>query len=208
MNVEPIRSQVDAVLTVNYQVIQRAYRGDPSAQATLLAEQRLPESVKAPLRADGIRAQVHAELAAQAATIQTQLQQGDAGRARLLTDPRITASIKNDLANIPARALHDPQVMASLADLFGDSVLLQEEALVAARTDHALASARVAITAHADLLVEQIQRGMRAAFSVSITQMLASAAWIVVAGLLIVLFIPEIPLRSRTDVESTTAVET
>jgi hypothetical protein len=97
--------------------------------------------------------------------------------------------------------------MASLADLFGDSVLMQEDAWVVARTDDALASARVAITAHADLLVEQIQRGMRAAFSVSITQMLASAAWIVVAGLLIVLLIPEIPLRSRTDVASTTAVD-
>ena len=42
-----------------------------------------------------------------------------------------------------------------------------------------------------------VQRGVKEAFSASITQMLGRALWIVLLGVAIMLFIPELPLRSR-----------
>jgi hypothetical protein len=45
-------------------------------------------------------------------------------------------------------------------------------------------------------LVEQIQTGTRLAFSNSIVQRLDSALGIVITGVMIVLFIPALPLRS------------
>ena len=51
--------------------------------------------------------------------------------------------------------------------------------------------------AYAEQLVNRIQRGIKEAFSASITQMLARSLWIVILGVAIILFIPELPLRSR-----------
>jgi hypothetical protein len=69
-------------------------------------------------------------------------------------------------------------------------------AMDAAATDRHLGLARAALRVSSIRLVEQMQDGMKQAFSASITRMLGSALWIVVAGVLIVLFIPELPLRS------------
>jgi hypothetical protein len=55
---------------------------------------------------------------------------------------------------------------------------------------------RAALQAYTGQLVAQIQSGTRQAFSAAITRMLGSALWIVIVGVLIVFFIPELPLRS------------
>ncbi len=197
MSVEQIRSRVDTALNARYLLVERAYRGDAAALAEVLGDPRLPAAVQGPLRDGGVRARVHAELLAHAATIEAELQQGEAGRARLLADPGIAAATKENLANIPARALHDPQVMANIASLFRESVLAQEDVLVKSRTDDALALVRSAIKTYSAQLVDRIHQGTRQAFAASITQTLARSLWIVALGLLIVLFIPELPLRSR-----------
>ena len=41
-------------------------------------------------------------------------------------------------------------------------------------------------------------RNTKQAFSAAIVKMLGSALWIVIAGVLIVVFIPELPLRSAS----------
>ena len=43
----------------------------------------------------------------------------------------------------------------------------------------------------------RIQRGMKVAFSTAIVEMLKRALWIVGLAVAVVLFIPEVPLRSR-----------
>jgi hypothetical protein len=63
-------------------------------------------------------------------------------------------------------------------------------------TDQSLALVRAAMSDYSALLVNRIQYGTKQAFSASITRMLGSALWIVITGVLIVLFIPELPLRS------------
>ncbi|MGH8239172.1 MAG: hypothetical protein ACREXP_19430, partial [Steroidobacteraceae bacterium] len=54
-------------------------------------------------------------------------------------------------------------------------------------------------------LVERIQRGMKVAFATSIVHMLERALWIVGLAVAIVLFIPEVPLRSRATPDPTPA---
>jgi hypothetical protein len=82
-------------------------------------------------------------------------------------------------------------------------MLAQEDALVAAATQQALQSTRTSMGAYEQRMVEQIHAGTRAAFSASITHMLSRALWIVVLGLLVIFFIPELPLRSRMPAAST-----
>lgn len=196
MNVERIHERVDQAMGERYRLIERAYRGDEAATSEVLADTRLPEAVKAPLRDGGFQARVHKELLAKAETIERELQQGEGGRRRLLDDPALPAVTKENLSNIPTRALADTQAMANLSGLFRDSLLTTENSLVAVNVDSALNLVHAAMANYSAQLVERIQRGTKEAFSASITQMMARSLWIIALGFLITLFLPEIPLRS------------
>ena len=193
-----IRERVDSAFEHRYAVIDRAYHGDGAAAAEILGDALLPEAIKAPLRNGGIRGRVHRELTQRADALAEDLRGGVAGRERLLQEPDLSPSAKRQLARIPERALRDPEIAAGVATLFRDSMFKQEDALVGTATRQALQLIRQAMAVYAERLVKEIGDGTRAAFSVSITQMLGPALWVVALGLLITLFIPELPLRSRT----------
>jgi len=197
MNAGKISENVDAALDARYKVIERAYGGEQAAIEDILADPRLPEQVKAPLKDGGIRARVHRQLAQRADAVAAELNNGEAGRERLLNDPALSAATRQQLADIPVRALRDPQVIAGVAALFRNSIVAQEDAKVAAATQQALQLILAGIADYAKQMVGHIKRGTREAFSVSITEMMGRALWIVLFGLLVIFFIPEIPLRSR-----------
>lgn len=199
MNVQAIQTRVNSVLDERYQVIERAYREDPEAVAAVLADARLPESIKAPLRDGGIRTSTRDELMERTDALVAELKSGEEGRDRLLQDPSLSTPLKRQLANIPSRAWNDPEVVTGVTALFRDSLLATENALVAYRAERALAAVKAGMTAYSAKLVENIHRGVRVAFGASIAHMLERALWIVGLALLVVLFIPELPLRSRAQ---------
>jgi EmrB/QacA subfamily drug resistance transporter len=199
MNVDAIRERVNAVLNERYQLIERAYHEDPEAVAAVLGDSRLPEVIKAPLRDGGIRTLTNDELTVRTEALVAELKSGEDGRDRLLQDPELSTPLKRQLANIPSRAWSDPQVITGVATLFRDSLLATENALVAQRADRALAKVKAGMTKYADKLVNDVHRGVRLAFAESISHMLQRALWIVGLALLVVLFIPELPLRSKAQ---------
>jgi EmrB/QacA subfamily drug resistance transporter len=196
MNPGVVRQQVDDALGQRFEVIERAYFDDEAAMADVMADTRLPEPVKAPLRNGGLRARIHEQLQARADTVEQELRTGEAGRDRLLQDPLIAATLKEQLANVPARALRDPEVVETVVRLFRDSIMAKEEAMVARATSAALQQIRKGMDAIAAQLTTQIEAGTKTAFANSITHMLERALWIVIAGVLLILLIPEIPMRS------------
>jgi MFS family permease len=202
MNVEQIRTRVDQVLDERYRVIERAYAEDPEAVAEVLADTRLPESIKAPLQDGGIRTEIHDALIEHTDAIVAQLQSGQAGRDRLLQDPNLSAPMKQQLANIPARAWQEPQLIARVAALFRDGLLAKENAIVAGHTQQALQTIKAGMAVYAAQLVENIHRGMKVAFAAAITHMMERALWIVALAVLIMVFIPELPLRARAHADS------
>jgi EmrB/QacA subfamily drug resistance transporter len=90
-----------------------------------------------------------------------------------------------------AQVLQDEQLPESLKAPLRDGA-----AISAVTAEKQLEFVRAALPGYSARLVERIRYGTKQAFSASITQMLGSALWIVIAGVLIVLFIPELPLRS------------
>ena len=204
MDVGRTRTNVDHALAGRLEVIERAYHEDRQAVRQILADQRLPEQIKAPLRDGGVRARVQRELIARADHVEAGLRDGEAGREALLQDPQLPAALRQHLANVPERAFGEEDLTASVIALFRASILSQENAMVAAQTDREFQSARVALDRYAPLLVEQIDRGMKETFSASIAHMLGYALWIVALGLLLILFIPELPLRThhKTDAQA------
>jgi EmrB/QacA subfamily drug resistance transporter len=197
MNVDKIRARVNAALDERYQVVVRAFNEDQRAVEEVLADPRLPEAIKAPLRDGGLRAKTHDELEERAAALVAELKSGEAGRDRLLRDPNLSPAMKQQLANIPSRAWDEPGVIAGVAALFRDSVLATENAVVSQRAQQALQRVKAGMTMYANKLVDDIQRGVKVAFAGAIAHMLERALWIVGLALFVVLFIPELPLRAK-----------
>lgn len=207
MHVEQIRARVERVLDERYRVIERAYNEDPQAVAEVLGDARLPESIKAPLRDGGIRKQIKVELTERTDAIVAELKSGQAGRDRLLQNPTLPAPLKQQLANIPSRAWNEPPLIANVAALFRDSLLATEDAIVARRAQQALQAVKAGMAMYAAQLVRDIHRGMKVAFATGIAQMLEKALWIVALAVLVTLFIPELPLRSKPHADSAAVVE-
>jgi hypothetical protein len=197
MNVEAIRAGVTSTMEERYAVLERAWREDPDAVEEILGDPRMPEQIKAALRDGGVRARVHRRLVQHADTVEAELRQGEAGRDRLLEDPELPGSVKQQLASIPPRALREPELVAGVGHLFRQALLATEDRVVAATVQQSLLAVRSAMAIYGTQLVERIQRGMKIAFATAIVHMLERALWIVAFAVLIVLFIPEVPLRSR-----------
>ncbi|HEY0682569.1 MAG TPA: MDR family MFS transporter [Steroidobacter sp.] len=202
MNVGEIRARVQRAFDERYQVIERAYREDPKAVADILADSRLPESIKAPLRDGGIRAHAHDELEERTDALVAELKDGQDGRDRLLQDPNLSPSMKHQLANIPSRAWNEPEVIAGVAKLFRDSLLATENAIVAKRSEQVLQLVKAGMAPYVTKVVEDVHRGIKVAFATSIAHMLERALWIVGLALLVVLFVPELPLRAKPSADS------
>ena len=89
--------------------------------------------------------------------------------------------------------------MANVARPFREALLSKEGEIATATVQRSLQTVRAAMSVYATELVERIQRGVKVAFAAAIAHMLERALWIVLVAVLIVAFIPELPLRSRTS---------
>lgn len=199
MNADVVREQVNAALESRFELIERAYRGDAAARAEVLADARLPDRVKEPLLDDALRARVHEQLEARADAVEAELRSGETGRDRLLRDPLLANSVKEQLANVPARALDDPEVTDTVVRLFRGSIMATETAMVEIATNEMLEGLREAMSDYGDALVTRIESGTKQAFATSIADMLSRALWIVVLGVVLIAFIPEIPMRTAQE---------
>ena len=207
MNADAIRTRVHGTLEERFAVLDRAYHEDRAAVAEILGDPRMPEQIKAALRDGGVRGRIHRQLVERADTVESELQSGEEGRERLLHDPELPAGVKQQLADIPVRALREPELIAGVGKLFRDAILAKEDALVAATVQQSLLAVHAAMSIYGNQLVERIQRGMKVAFATSIVHMLERALWIVGLAVTIVLFIPEVPLRSRAAAPATVAAD-
>lgn len=205
MNPDVIRKRVDAALEERFAVLDRAYHEDETAVADILGDPRMPEQIKAALRDGGVRGRIHRQLVNRVETLEHELESGEEGRARLVHDPELPAGLKQQIADIPVRALREPELVASVSKLFRDAILAKEDKLVAVTVQQSLLTVRAAMSIYGKQLVERIQRGMKVAFATSIVHMLERALWIVGLAVLIVLFIPEVPLRARAAPVAATA---
>ncbi|HKE93492.1 MAG TPA: MDR family MFS transporter [Povalibacter sp.] len=197
MDVTRIRANVDEAIMQRSAVIERAFHEDPAAVEEVLSDPRLPEEIKAPLRDGGIRGRVQRLLVERADRVEAGLRDGEAGIEALRQDTDLSPTLRQHLANVPPRAMRDEELTNSVVALFRTSILAQEDAMVAADTAKSLQAAQSTMHSYGVQLVEQIKRGMKETFAASITHMLTYAAWIVGFGVLLILLIPDLPLRAR-----------
>ena len=199
MDPASIRTSVEQALERRWVLIERAYYGDEAATREILADTRLPEQIKAPLRDGGIQARVEEQLEERADRIAQALRAGPGGRETLMDDPDLSDTLKRQLAKIPPRAFGQPELVDGVVDLFRDSILSAEDAVVNVATQDVLREARETLDRYGSQLTAEVQEGTRQTFAVSIASMLSHAIWIVAIGALLIFMIPELPLRSHHE---------
>jgi EmrB/QacA subfamily drug resistance transporter len=108
MNAGLLSQRVDGAMERRYADIEAAYRGDPGAASRLLAEADLSPDIRADLEQGGLQPAIRRQLDTLAGRIEQGLLHGEAGRNALLADPGVPAGLRAELADVPTRALQNP----------------------------------------------------------------------------------------------------
>ena len=199
MNAGLLSERVDGAMERRYADIEAAYRGDPGVAGRLLAETDLPAEVRADLEQGGLQPAIRRQLEALADKIEQGLLHGEAGRSALLADPGVPEGLRAELAEVPTRALQNPDAMKGVVARYRETILGQEAGLAAAAQAQRLAAVRASLAEQGRDLAARIDAGTRAAFSTSIVNTFVVGLFIVLGALLLAGLIPELPLKTRAS---------
>jgi EmrB/QacA subfamily drug resistance transporter len=199
MNAGLLSQRVDSAMERRYADIEVAYRGDSGAASRLLAEADLPPDIRRDLEQGGLQPAIRGQLDTLARKVEQGLLHGEAGRSALLADPGVPPGLRAELAEVPTRALQNPDAMKGVVARYREAILAQEAELVAAAQAQRLAAVREALTEQGRDLAARIDQGTRAAFSTSIINTFVIGLFIVLGALLLAGLIPELPLKTRTS---------
>ncbi|WP_261665014.1 MDR family MFS transporter [Deinococcus sp. Marseille-Q6407] len=179
-----------------YVQIEKAMNGDQAAAKAIQANPQLPNELKT-LATGGLKAQVHQKLSTQAAGIKAALSQGEAGRQVLLNNAETPQALKDQLKSIPPQAFATPQGSAAVAAKVSQAVMAQEDKVYGQAKDKALATIKTRLDKQGTELADKVDTGLKEGFTAAMTRMFGSAIWFAVAGLIITLLVPVLPLVSR-----------
>ncbi|WP_034385241.1 MDR family MFS transporter [Deinococcus sp. YIM 77859] len=193
----PAEQKIQEAFAAQYAQIARALNGDRAAAQALAANPALPAELKALVTGGGLQAQVHQKLTAQATQIANVLKNGEAGRQALLHSSQTPEALKAQLRALPAQALATPQAAQATAQRVQQALLAQEPALVKQATQSTLSQLKTRLNEQAKTLAAQLSTGLKEGFTAAMTKMFGTSIWIVLAGFLVTLFVPVLPLRSQ-----------
>jgi EmrB/QacA subfamily drug resistance transporter len=171
---------------------------DPAALQELARAPLLDERVRSVVDAGGIGKAIGAGFDATQAAIEQALQQGPEGLAALLADPSLPPPVKERLASVPPAALASPEARAGILAGVTQGLAEARAAAIGGARTAALTAAkkglddgeRTAVDA-----VDKMARALKEAFTDATARVYFIAIFFALAGLLVALFLPELPLR-------------
>ncbi|MDL2343386.1 MDR family MFS transporter [Deinococcus sp. MIMF12] len=191
--------EIQAAFDAQYRQIEAALNGDAAAAKAVAGNGALPAEVRGLVTGGGLTARVREGLEAQANAAESALSNGEAGRQALLASEETPAALRAQLRALPAQALATPQAAQATAAQVGQAILAQEPELVQETTRTTLAELKTRLNEQARTLAAQLTTGLKDGFTAAMTQMFGTSLWFVLAGLLVTLFVPVLPLRSRAE---------
>lgn len=199
-----IDQQIQQSFATQRELITKAVRdNDQTATRTLLANPRTPDQLRELLQAGGIAAMVNTQLDATKTTIAAALRSGDpTALKQLLNDARTPQQLKDRLSNLPPETLRNPQAIEAIITQITAALESQRPTLVAQATDQALSqmntaleSAEASARTQGQQLGAEIEVGIKQAFTTSVTQIYNYTLPVVLFAIIVMLFVPELPLR-------------
>jgi hypothetical protein len=196
-NLTSVGDQIKAGIDDSYNKIEAALtKDDASARASLLANPQLPAEMKAMLQSGGIAGQVKAGMDAQYQEISAALMSGKTAAVKaLVDDPNLPAPLKDQLGRIPAAALGSPQGVKQILAAIRQGMDAQLPAITAQATQAALAQIRTAMDRQAVTLTDGVTTALKKSLTEAILRVYFWGIFVVIAGLLVTVFLPEIALR-------------
>ena len=199
MNAKLLSQRVEGAMDRRYADIESAYRGDTGAVSRLLSAPDLAPDVRTDLEGAGLQPAIREQLEALANAVEQGLMHGESGRSALIADARLPSGLRAEIAEVPTRALQNPEAMKGVVAGYREVILGQESDLVAAAEAQRLAAIRVSLTEEGQRLAARIDQGTREAFANSIVNTFVVGIFIVLGALLLAGLIPELPLKTRSS---------
>jgi EmrB/QacA subfamily drug resistance transporter len=196
-NISSVGTQIRAGMDDTYAKLEAALvKDDADARSALLANPQVPAEMKTMLQPGGIAAQVKTQMEAQYQAVSLALMSGKPAALQALRDnPQLPAALKEQLGRIPAAALASPQGVKGVLAGVRQAMEAQLPAVTAAATQEILGQARSSLDTQAVTLTDGVTTALKKALTEAILRVYFWGIFVVVAGLLVTLFLPEIALR-------------
>jgi EmrB/QacA subfamily drug resistance transporter len=196
-NITSVGDQIKAGIDDSYNKIEAVLtKDDATARASLLANPQVPADMKAMLQSGGIAGQVKAGMDAQFQEISVALMSGKTSAVKALVDsPNLPAPLRDQLGRIPAAALGSPQGVKGILAGIRQAMDAQLPAITAQATQAALGQIRTAMDRQAATLTDDVTTALKKSLTEAILRVYFWGIFVVVAGLLVTAFLPEIALR-------------
>ncbi len=183
-------------------------KNDPDALKSLLANPQVPADMKKMLQSGGIAAQVQAGLDAQYQGIAAALGSGKPAAVQaLLADPKVPDGLKEQIRKIPPAALANPQVVNRTLAGIKAGMDAQAPALIQQATDSTLKGIKTGFDQQAVKVTTEVTGALKKAFTDAILRVYFWGIFVVVAGFIVTLFLPELALRKRSGASVVAASE-
>jgi EmrB/QacA subfamily drug resistance transporter len=196
-NLNAVGDQIKAGMQDTYNKIELVLtKDDPAALKSLLENPQLPAEYKTLLQSGGISAQVKAGLDAQYQAVAAALASGKPAALKALAeDPRLPAELKKWLGATPPAALSNPQAVKGILAGVRQGLDAQAPAIVQQATQSALAQIKSALDTLATKVTGEVTLALKKAFTDAIKRVYFWGLFVIAAGFLLTLFLPEIALR-------------
>ncbi|HEX2863071.1 MAG TPA: DHA2 family efflux MFS transporter permease subunit [Deinococcales bacterium] len=191
--------KIQASFDARYNLWARGVNGDPAAGAQLLADPKTPATVKALVKAGGVPNRVHQMLERRYAPIKAAIASGSKPALdAAASEASLPANLSDALARVTPAALASPATQAQLQASVEQAIQSQTPRVAAQSAKMFLDPMRAALNQQAARLTAQVNDGVKQALSDSIVKMFSYSVFMVLAGLVVIAFIPEVILRNTT----------
>jgi hypothetical protein len=199
-NITSVGDQIKTQLAGTYAKIEAVLtKNDPEALKSLLADPQVPAETKAMLQGGGISAQVKAGMDAQYQAVAAALTSGTpAALAALRADPTLPAPLKDQLGRLSPAALASPQAVKGILAGIRQGMDAQAPAVIAQATKSALDGIKASFDTLATTLTHGVESALKKAFTDAILRVYFWGMFVIIAGFLVTLFLPELALRKTS----------
>jgi EmrB/QacA subfamily drug resistance transporter len=209
-NLSSVSDQIKTQLQATYAKIEAVMlRDDQAALASLLADPQLPAQYKSMLQSGGIAAQVRAGLDAQYQAVAAALGSSakPAALAALVADTRLSEQLRAQLSKIPVATLANPQAVKGILAGLKQGMDAQEPSIIQQATTAALSQIKTSLDTLAGTLATQVNTALKKAFTDAIVKVYFWGLFVIAAGFIFTLFLPELALRKTAGAATTAAAE-
>lgn len=191
--------RIKAQFSAQYELVRHYYENnDQAALKQLLANPLVPEQFKAQLRQGTPAQRISERFDAEYQAIAAAADSGNAASVRAAMAAAGSPKAAADAMAAIVASGNRAALQAALGQL-KDNLYAAADAAGAAATTSALAQIRGQLDAQGSTIALQVSQGIKSSFADAISRIYFYLIFVAIAGLVVTLFVPQLPLRKTFD---------